>query len=86
MDNIQENNPGMEKIDPHKKVAIITVLGTAIIIILAVALTAYFWIKTHPQLRLQESMPANEESAEKITEDATKGTLPSISNNPLKNH
>lgn len=69
--------------DKNKKLILISIVALAIIIV-----ASYFvWQKYKtPELTPEEaSLKKAGEAAEKITESATKGVLPSIQTNPLEN-
>lgn len=64
--------------DKNKKLILIGIVALAIIIV-----AGYFvWQEYKTE---EDSLEKAGEAAEKITESATKGTLPSIQTNPLEN-
>jgi type II secretory pathway pseudopilin PulG len=65
--------------DSNKKLILIGVVA----LVIGLALGYFFWQKTKAKPEEQALEEAGE-AAEKITESATKGALPSITTNPLE--
>ncbi len=62
-----------------------TLIIIAAILIIALGVGGYFlWSKTN-KTSLEKASEAAGDAAEKVTESATKGVLPSIQTNPLEN-
>ena len=64
-----------------KKIIIIIVASILLITIIGFSILGYFYFKNKTSSALEKTKGA----AEKITEDATKGVLPSLQTNPLEN-
>ena len=85
--NLQNNNIykiGNVGIANNKKTAVMVLIASAFLILAILGIALYFWFngafRNRGPIKLE-----SQGAAEKIIEGATKGTIPSFSNNPLEN-
>ena len=73
----------VENIYKNKKIALIISIAVICLIFAGLLIGVYFWWNDYKKAKTAGIIDGNKEASEKIMEGATKGTLPSISNNPL---
>ncbi len=61
------------------------IIVVSVLLILVLAVGGYFYWKSKQATPEQKAIQGAEEAAQKITDSASQGVLPSISTNPLEN-
>ncbi len=81
MDEKIINNIGSNK----KPIIIIAIAAVILLVVVALAIGVYFYWSNLKKQKVKNVLENTGNTAEKITEDATKGVLPSLQTNPLEN-